>query len=80
MAENPLNLTPLPIHIYGNDRLSDRVQLFQRQATKHEKSQQSNPFSDKFDPKNGNNSCDSGSITSAGLSKDDPRKENKIFT
>ncbi len=72
MAENPSNLTPSPIHIHGNDLLSDRVQLFQQQATKHEKGQKSNPFSNKFDPKNGNNSCDSGS-TSAGLSKDDPR-------
>lgn len=56
-----------PIHIHGNDRLSDRVNLFQQQAAKHEKAQKSNPFSSKFDPKGGD------SNTSIGLSKDDPR-------
>jgi len=63
------------IKIYGNDKLSDRVNLFKQQADKFAEKQKSNPFSDQFKPvglrkvDETGNSCQN----SSGLSKDDPR-------
>lgn len=73
------------IKIFGNDRLSDRVNVFQTQVKKNEEYQKKNPFSKSFQ-KGAATGSGSGSqsetdpqLTSAGLSKDDPRLDVPIF-
>lgn len=63
------------VKIHGNDKLSDRVSLFQKQVEKSEQYQKKNPFSSTFKKTQSEDSVESGSggVTSAGLSKDDPR-------
>jgi hypothetical protein len=64
MAEADQSDRKEPIKIYGNDRLTDRVQLFQQQAEKHKSAQKKNPFSSQYDK---------NAVTSTGMNKDDPR-------
>lgn len=63
------------VKIFGNDKLSDRVNVFQKQVEKTQEYQKRNPFSSTFKKSNVNKSSeqDVAELTSAGISKDDPR-------
>lgn len=60
------------IKIHGNDKLSDRMNLFQKQVDKNQEYQKRNPFSAAY-KKNKSENNDDQAMTSAGISKDDPR-------
>jgi len=61
------------VKIFGNDKLSDRMNVFQKQVEKNKEYQKRNPFSSSFKKNDSDTSSGSAELTSAGLSKDDPR-------
>ncbi|ODM98711.1 Actin-binding Rho-activating protein [Orchesella cincta] len=61
------------VKIFGNDKLSDRMNVFQKQVEKNKEYQKRNPFSSSFKKNDSNSTGGSTEVTSAGLTKDDPR-------
>lgn len=67
------------VKIFGNDKLSDRKNVFQKQVEKNQEYQKRNPFSSAY-KKGSMDNADSDQLTSAGLSKDDPRYACNFIT